>query len=237
MDRPTLYHGLASTCSKKVRIALNEKGVAFESHLLDLQKREQRQPDYLALNPKGVVPTLVHRGRPIVESSIILEYVDEAFSGPKLRPDDLSERARMRLWLRFSDEVAYPAVAAPTWKYLQDRAAAARAARGEPEPETRAKPLHDAAAIETSMQRMDACIAHLENQLEATPWLNGAEFSLADAAVLPFASRIRNLRPDFTDPRTRPCTAGWLARAERRDSVKRALDFADDPRAAALPNI
>ncbi len=62
-----LYHGMASTCSKKVRLALYEKNIAFESHLLDLQKFEQHTPDYLALNPNGVVPTLVYRGRPVIE--------------------------------------------------------------------------------------------------------------------------------------------------------------------------
>ena len=59
-----LYHGLASTCSKKVRMCLYEKGLEFESHLLNLQKFEQHNPAYLKLNPNGVVPTLVHDGRP-----------------------------------------------------------------------------------------------------------------------------------------------------------------------------
>jgi glutathione S-transferase len=58
-----LYHGIASTCPKKVRLCLYEKGIAFESHLLDLQKFQQHRPEYLAPNPNGVVPTLVHRDR------------------------------------------------------------------------------------------------------------------------------------------------------------------------------
>jgi len=72
----TLYHGLASTCSEKVRMCLYENGMGFGSRLLNLQKFEQHDPEYLALNPNGVVPTLVHNGRPIIESSIIIEYLD-----------------------------------------------------------------------------------------------------------------------------------------------------------------
>jgi len=74
-----LYHGLASTCSKKVRLCLYEKDLRFTSHLLDLQKFEQHRPEYLALNPKGVVPTLVHDGKAVTESSQIIVYLDEHF--------------------------------------------------------------------------------------------------------------------------------------------------------------
>ena len=116
-----LYHGMASTCSKKVRLCLYEKGIAFESHLLDLQKFEQHRPDYLALNPNGVVPTLVHRDRPIIESSVIIEYLDDAFPEVPLKPADPYARAQMRLWLKYSDEVAYKAVYAPTWQFLRKR--------------------------------------------------------------------------------------------------------------------
>src|SRR5215471_15980131 len=119
-----LYHGMASTCSKKVRLCLYEKGIAFESHLLDLQKFEQHRPDYLALNPNGVVPTLVHRDRPIIESSVIIEYLDDAFLEVPLKPADTYARAQMRLWLKYSDEVAYKAVYAPTWQFLRKRAEA-----------------------------------------------------------------------------------------------------------------
>jgi glutathione S-transferase len=118
----TLYHGLASTCSKKVRMCLYEKGIHFESRLLDLQKFEQHRPEYLALNPNGVVPTLVHNGRSVIESSIIVEYLDDAFPTPPLRPVEPYFRAQVKLWLKFSDDVAYNAVYAPTWMILSSKA-------------------------------------------------------------------------------------------------------------------
>ena len=95
-----LYHGLPSTCSKKVRLVLYEKGLPFKSHLMDLRKFEQHAPDYLKLNPGGVVPTLVHDGAVIIESSVIMEYLEDAFPAVPLRARDAQGRARMRLWLR-----------------------------------------------------------------------------------------------------------------------------------------
>ena len=124
-----LYHGLASTCSKKVRLCLFEKGLPFKSRLLDLQKFEQHEPEYLALNPNGVVPTLVHGGRPIIESSIIIEYIDETFPETPLKPTDTYDRAMMRLWTKYSDDVAYKAVYVPTWHKLRARAAAGLSAK------------------------------------------------------------------------------------------------------------
>ena len=68
-----LYHGDSSVCAAKVRLVLARKGIPFTSHLLDLSKGEQHAPAYLALNPHGVVPTLVHDGAVVLESTLINE--------------------------------------------------------------------------------------------------------------------------------------------------------------------
>jgi glutathione S-transferase len=73
-----LYHNINSVCAQKVRIALAEKGQQVTEHLLTLQG-DQNDPAYMKLNPNGVVPTLVHDGNVIIESSLILYYIDEAF--------------------------------------------------------------------------------------------------------------------------------------------------------------
>lgn len=249
MASVTLYHGLASTCSKKVRIALYEKGVPFESRLLDLQAFEQHDPAYLAINPNGVVPALVHDGRAIHESSVIVEYVDDAFDGPSLSPASAFGRAQMRLWLRFSDEAAYPAIAGPTWQYMRHRAAEKLAAQSEsvfanvPTAERRerwekmAKGGYSDAEIEAAVVAMRSCLDRIEAQLGTTPWLAGDAFSMGDMAVLPFVVRMRNLRPELLSEGAYPAVNGWLARAWTRASVPRAIEFTEDPRAALLPNI
>ena len=101
-----LYHYDRSTAAQKVRIALAEKGLEWTSRILNTSVgvREHLRPAYLELNPRGVVPTLVHDGRPICESQVILEYLEDAFPEHPLRPADPVERAHMRLWTKMIDE-------------------------------------------------------------------------------------------------------------------------------------
>ena len=80
-----LYHFWSSVCSVRCRMALEEKGVKWTSRYIDLFKFDQLKPDYLAINPDGMVPTLVHDGAPVRESTIINEYIDAAFAGPLAR--------------------------------------------------------------------------------------------------------------------------------------------------------
>ena len=83
-----LYHNGVSTCSQKVRMVLAEKALDFVSHLVDLIKGEQHDPAYVKLNPNHVVPTLVHDGAVLIESSLINEYLDDVFPDVPMRPAD-----------------------------------------------------------------------------------------------------------------------------------------------------
>jgi glutathione S-transferase len=112
----TLYNAPQSTCSQRVRFVLNAKGLAFAEHRLDLFAGDQLKPDYLALNPNGVVPTLVHDGAVIIDSSVIMEYVEEVFPNtPRFVPADPVARASMRSLMRFIDEVPAPAIRVPSY--------------------------------------------------------------------------------------------------------------------------
>lgn len=108
-----LYNFPPSTCSLKVRICLAEKELEWVDHRLDSRNEEHLSPEYLELNPNGVVPTLIHDGVPIIDSSVILEYLDEVFPTPRFTPDDPKERAKMRSWLRFFEEKPTLAVRYP----------------------------------------------------------------------------------------------------------------------------
>ncbi|MFZ0839583.1 MAG: glutathione S-transferase N-terminal domain-containing protein, partial [Xanthobacteraceae bacterium] len=91
-----LYHHGSSVCAAKVRFVLMEKDVPWKSRYLDILKGEHFHPDYLKLNPMAVVPTLVHDGEVLVESTVICEYLDDAFPESPLKPASPLERARMR---------------------------------------------------------------------------------------------------------------------------------------------
>src|SRR5438270_11882031 len=110
-----LYNAAQSTCSQRVRFVLNAKQLPFEEVKLDLLAGDQLKPDYLALNPNGVVPTLDHDGAIVIDSSVIIEYLDEIAPAPEsFTPHDPVERARMRALMRFIDEVPAAGVRIPT---------------------------------------------------------------------------------------------------------------------------
>ncbi len=94
-----LYHAPPSVCAMKVRLVLNEKGLPWDGKILDLRRGDQFDPEYRKLNPNSVVPTLVHDGRVVVESTVIIEYLDEAFPSPALMSGDPYQRAVARLWM------------------------------------------------------------------------------------------------------------------------------------------
>src|SRR5262249_48646098 len=98
-----LHHGWRSSASRRVRLCLEEKGLAYESHVVDMANMEHHSPDYLKINPLGVIPTLVHDGKPLHESGTICEYLDESFPDPPLRPQTPYERGEMRNWIRHID--------------------------------------------------------------------------------------------------------------------------------------
>ena len=110
-----LLNNPISTCSQKVRLTLHEKGIPFTDTTLDFRKKDHLTPEYLKLNPDGVVPTLLHDGRPVCDSSVIMEYLDEVFPQTPLSPADPYDRAKMRKWLRFIEEVPTAAIRIPSF--------------------------------------------------------------------------------------------------------------------------
>lgn len=102
----TLYHYDRSTAAQRVRLALDEKGLSWDSVIVDTARGDvdQLPDDYHRLNPKGLVPVIIDDGRAIAESLVILEYLDDAYPEQPLRPPAPYDRARMRLWTRRIDE-------------------------------------------------------------------------------------------------------------------------------------
>src|ERR1700682_2168700 len=116
MTELVLFNAPQATCSQRVRFVLQAKGLAFEERKLDLFAGDQLKPDYLEINPNGVVPSLVHDGRAVIDSSVIMEYLDEVFPAPaRLVPEGPAERADMRALMRFIDEVPAAAIRVPSY--------------------------------------------------------------------------------------------------------------------------
>ena len=232
--------------SFKVRIVLAEKGLAWIDHRVELFKFEHSLLAYLAINPDGVVPTLIHDSRPLYDSSLICEYLDEVFPHPALRPADAYSRLLVRRWLKLHDDVAHATVRDASFQLLYKPhyskvplAELQQLVMRHPNPARRQKFL-DAANPEidwmlliTSARACVALAARIDARLHAhgKPWLEGDAFSLADVAMAPFAERIANLGFHHVwEPL--PSGAAWSARLLARESVQSSRP----PRAFRLPS-
>jgi glutathione S-transferase len=202
----TLYNAPQSTCSQRVRFVLNAKGLPFDEVKLDLLAGDQLKPDYLRLNPNGVVPTLSHDGDIVIDSTVILEYLDEVARQPSFTPDDPVARARMRALMRFIDEMPAPAVRVPTFnlaflprfqamseeefiafaesKPLRKEFMLAMGRKGFSEKEMNAA----LGRLRRTYERMDMAIAE-----SGGPWLLGKDITLADVSVMPALVRMDDL--------------------------------------------
>ena len=229
-----LYHEWNSVHSFKVRIALVEKELEWVDHAVELLKFEHLRPEYLALNPNGVVPTLVHDGRAVVDSSVICEYLEDVYPTPALRPADPLPRARARNWLKYHDDVAHAALRNASFQLLYKPQLAAMprdelAARLSlhPDPERRRKFLDGARSdvewpvLGESLRALRGIAVLNDRELGERSWLVGEMFSLADIAMAPFAERIVNLGMAFLWGGL-PRGAVWADRLLSRHSVARA---------------
>lgn len=232
-----LYHYGFSTCSQKVRLALAEKRLEFASHEIDLMSGEQHAPDYVALNPNHVVPTLVHDGAVLIESTLINEYLDDAFGEVPLRPAAPVDRHAMRLWTKLLDEKVHAAIAVVTFAIgprvlLQQLPEAEREASiaAIPDPAARAARrsviAHGVRAPEFAgaLAQMIGLLDRMETALAAQAWLSGAAYGLADVGALPYVLRLDHLAmtPVLSAP-VRPRVADWYARACARPSFTTAV--------------
>src|SRR5690242_20812048 len=100
-----LYNAPQSTCSQRVRFVFNAKKLPFDEVKLNLLEGDQLKPEYLKLNPNGVVPTLEHDGAIIIDSTVITEYLNEISPNDTFTPENPVERARMRALMHFIDEM------------------------------------------------------------------------------------------------------------------------------------
>jgi glutathione S-transferase len=234
-----LYHSLRSTCSRKVRICLGEKGIEFESRVLDLRKFEHHTPEYLRLNPNGYVPTLVDDGRALIESTMINEYLDERYPQAPLRPGHPYERLQMRVWTKFVDDVCLPAVVVPTWTQALSGAVAGKSEEELklildriPLPERRsrwAKIAGDGyteAEFREAYDKMTLALDRMEHALRQSRWLVGDDYTLADINISPYVWRFREIDPVLLDAQKRPAVASWLERMLARPAVAQVLQGA-----------
>jgi glutathione S-transferase len=235
-----LYHHGMSVCAAKVRFALGEKKIAWESRYVDLHKGDQFAPDYVKLNPKAVVPTLLHDGHVVVESTVINEYIDEVFPDVPLKPSDPSARAAMRVWTKAIDEDLHPACAEVTFssclrhvikrlppKQYEEYLASTPLQSVTPHWHERKKQLitmgFNTPGLGEKYRLYDSYLDKMEKALAQRAWLAADTFSLADIAMTPYVNRLDMLGMSKMWEKSRPRVTEWFERVKARPAFKPAL--------------
>ena len=231
-----LYHNDMSTCAQKVRLTLAEKGLKWKSHHMDLRKGETRTEVYKKLNPAGVVPTLIDNGTIICESTVIMEYLDDAYPKVLLRPKSAKERALMRGWTKQLDEGVHAATAVVstvnafrfqwtegrTWSEIKELAEKIPdAARRERQLEI-FKTGIDSEFYPPALKRFDKLFSDMELCLKDNVWLAGQCYSLADIAYTPYLTRFDHLHAlGVLDKR--PRLSEWYEKVKERPNYTEAI--------------
>ena len=202
----TLYSGPISYFARKAEIALGEKGLAFERIMVPFTQAAgytPKHPDVLAANPKAQVPVLIDGDLTLFDSTLIMEYLDEAYpQPPRLLPLDPKDRARCRLLELIGDEILLPAVRPIMHRSVPPASAEER--RKDEEAGRRGE------AVLLDHYRM------LEGRIGAADYLCG-DFSMADIGVfiaLTFSLRLKGPRLDG-----HPKLAAWYERVGGRPAV------------------
>jgi len=201
-----LYNAPQSTCSQRVRFVFNSKKLPFEEVKLNLLEGDQLKPDYLKLNPNGVVPTLDHDGAIVIDSTVIIEYLDEVVPNESFTPENAVERAQMRALMHFIDEMPAAAVRVPTFNLaflprFQKMSREDFVTMAESKPLRRefmltmgqtGFPRHE---MHAALARLRRAYERMDSEIERSggPWLLGQRITLADVAVMPALVRMHDL--------------------------------------------
>jgi GST-like protein len=196
MSDVTLYHWEPNANSGKPMLALMEKGVAFDSHYLDLLNFDQHKPDYLAINPQGTIPAMRHGNRVLTESTAIMEYVNETFSGPPLMPEHPRDRWRVRWWMKFMDQWLAPSFSMIGWNVFVEE------------------------EMNESRRRVAVGIRMLEAALGEREWLASDRYSLADVNGFNLGYALPLSQPKLSNDELTPNILRWLRAIYARPTTK-----------------
>lgn len=234
-----LYHHGTSACAAKVRLALAEKQLDWRGHVVDILAGEQFSPEFLRINPKAVVPVLLHDGRVVRESTVICEYVEEVFPENPIYPADPFERAQVRIWTKAIDEELHPACSALTYvvshrhtilrngvgnfdEFMRKGAGEGAAAR-----ERKWRWIHEGFAAPGAVEQIrlyDAYLGKMEQALWENAWLASELFTMADIALAPYLNRLDALSMQgMWEGGRYPRVADWFDRVRARPTFAPAL--------------
>jgi glutathione S-transferase len=202
----TLYHFWISPACRKVRLALDEKGLKFG---LQIEKPWERGPNLLARNPAGEVPILVdENGAVLADSQAICEYLEETYEDIPLMPEDPIERAEVRRLVAWFDHKFYREV---TDNLVDEKIMKRLTKSGTP----------NTAAIRAGHHNIHYHLEYITYLVERRSWLAGEDYGLADIAAAAQLSSVDYLGDVPWDQH--PAAKVWYSRAKSRPSFRGIL--------------
>ena len=197
-----LYDFKSSPNCQRVKVVLAEKNLPYEIVPIDLTKKEQKNPDYLKMNPYGKVPVLTDDSTVLYESLIINEYLEEKYPNPPLMPKDPAKKAKGRILVDYG-------MAHFDSAYQKLRMELMKEAKEQSQP-----------VIDGAKGDLKKLLQRFEDELGDQQYLLG-DFSLVDADLIPRFTRLEGfgVLPDSSLPRL----GKYLARMKARPSVKALL--------------
>jgi len=239
-----LYHAGPSVCSVKVRLGLAEKNLPWQSMPIAIDKGEQFTPQYLELNPNGVVPTLVDDDFIVIESSIILEYIDQLCDKTQLMPNELKAQTQTKIWLLRCLDI-HAAINTLTFATAMRTKILANNTPEEIEASIAKIPNKNAATkrrdlinnglssayVESDLNTLKRLFDDMHNALSKQTWLMSDSHSMADIALLAYIDRLERLGFSGLWTHT-PEVSRWLEQSRARKSYSIAVDPFISPQAA-----
>jgi glutathione S-transferase len=204
---PILYGAPYSVYVRAVRLTLDEKGVPYELIPIDIFASEGAPPEHKARHPFGKIPAFEHAGFRLYEAGAITRFVDEAFPGPRLQPDDPRNCARMNQIISILDSYAYRTL---VWDIYVERVA--RPARGA---------ASDEQNIANALPKAEVCLSALSELMGEAPWLAGLALSLADLHAAPMIALFRLAPEGFRLLSAHDQLVKWWDRVSSRPSFLR----------------
>lgn len=226
-----LYEHSTSVCAIKVRLTMLEKGLDYEGRFVDLRRGAQFDPAYLRLNPGAVVPTLVHDGDVLTESSVIQYYLEDVSPSPPLMPPEPLARYRVRRFMKIIDDPIHPACGVLTQAisfrkdFRDQEKIEARMAR-IPDPRRRERQRSVFAEglsspfVADAVRDFDSFLREMEETLADGPYLGGNAYSLADAAATPYVNRLEMIGVRGVWSTSCPRVMDWYGRVRARPSFE-----------------
>lgn len=235
------YHAEPLANSLKSMAPLFEKGLAFESVYVNLHRFEQHSDWFTAINPEGQVPVLDHDGVIVTHTTVINEYLEDAFpDAPPLRPNTPEGNARMRYWNKFVDEHVMNHVSMHGWHRMVG-IIARKIESGEFEALMERIPLPDQrrkwmtarsgfsdADLANASEKILYAVDKVERQLSESEWLAGPMYTLADINFFSHCGMmVERMFPEMEIATRCPRLVAWRERVKARPAMQQALHMPD----------